>query len=460
MRESVRCSTCSEHWVTASKKQRSMPAARELVAYLDGRRAGTFLQESTGNTVFVYDEEYRRDPLSTPLSLSMSTAVERHNKRKVLPWLNGLITDNDAARSAIAQRFDVNPKNPFAILEHTGADTPGAVQLLPPGKGSTDADSDRTAVERLADEDVAEQLRLVIDEYRDGTPDARLDQRFSLPGAQPKIALVRDRGEWARALGATPTTHLLKPVPPDGFRRVDVVEYLTLTAASNLGLTTAEFWIEQIGPHRVFVSKRYDREPGADGIIRRLHQEDLGQALSTDPAKKYQRRDGGPGIGAVATLIRALALSDSQRVQTGWEFFRGVAFNSVAYCTDAHIKNYSMMLDGAHSQLAPLYDLNTIAPYLDDRSRFGARGEAPQAAMSIDGEYRFDAMSDAGFAKEAKKLGVDGGRAVDEVRRLRRDLVGAFEIARDSLVTVDDDTTSFAQEVVDGVARIPSLTRS
>ncbi|MDY0913432.1 HipA domain-containing protein [Rathayibacter festucae] len=437
-----------------------MAAARELVAYLDGRRAGAFLQETTGNTVFVYDNEYRRDPLSTPLSLSMSKAVERHGKRRVLPWLNGLLPDNDAARSAIAQRFDVNPKNPFAILEHTGADAPGAVQLLPPGEGSTDADSDRTAVETLADEDVAEQLRLVIDEYRDGTADARLDQRFSLPGAQPKIALVHDRGGWARALRATPTTHILKPVAPDGFRRVDVVEYVTLTAANTLGLATAEFWIQQIGPHRVFVSKRYDREPGADGIIRRLHQEDLGQALSTDPAKKYQRRDGGPGIGAVATLIRALALSDSQRARIGWEFFRGVAFNSVAYCTDAHIKNYSMMLDGAHSRLAPLYDLTTIAPYLDDRSRFGARGEAPQAAMSIDGEYRFDAMSEAGFAKEAKKLGVDGGRAVDEIRRLRRDLVGAFEDARDSLVALDDDTTSFAQEVVDGVARIPSLTRS
>ena len=437
-----------------------MPAARELVAYLDGRRAGRFLQENTGDTVFVYDDEYRRDPLSTPLSLSMSTAVERHSKRKVLPWLNGLLPDNNAARSAVAQRFDVNPKNPFAILEHTGADTPGAVQLLPPGEESTDADDDRTAVEALADEDVAEQLRLVIDEYRDGTADARLDQRFSLPGAQPKIALVHDRGGWARALGATPTTHILKPVAPDGFRRVDVVEYVTLTAANTLGLATAEFWIQQIGSHRVFVSKRYDREPGSDGRIRRLHQEDLGQALSTDPAKKYQRRDGGPGIGAVATLIRALALSETQRVRIGWEFFRGVAFNSVAYCTDAHIKNYSMMLDGADSRLAPLYDLNTIAPYLDDQSRFGARGEAPLAAMSIDGEYRFDAMSEAGFAKEAKKLGVDGGRAVDEIRRLRRDLVGAFENARDSLVALDDDTTGFAQEVVDGVARIPSLTRS
>ncbi|AZZ50635.1 HipA domain-containing protein [Rathayibacter festucae] len=437
-----------------------MAVPRELVAYLDGRRAGTFLQENTGDTVFVYDDEYRRDPLSTPLSLSMSKAVKRHGKRQVLPWLNGLLPDNDAARSAIAQRFDVNPRNPFAILEHTGSDAPGAVQLLPPGEESTDADSDRTAIETLADEDVAEQLRLVIDEYRDGTADARLDQRFSLPGAQPKIALVHDRRGWARALRATPTTHILKPVAPDGFRRVDVVEYVTLTAANTLGLATAEFWIQQIGPHRVFVSKRYDRAPGADGIIRRLHQEDLGQALSTDPAKKYQRRDGGPGIGAVATLIRALALSDSQRVRIGWEFFRGVAFNSVAYCTDAHIKNYSMMLDGAHTRLAPLYDLNTIAPYLDDRSRFGARGEAPQAAMSIDGEYRFDAMSEAGFAKEAKKLGVDGGRAVDEIRRLRRDLVGAFESARDSLVALDDDTTSFAQEVVDGVARIPSLNRS
>ncbi|KZX20738.1 HipA N-terminal domain-containing protein [Rathayibacter tanaceti] len=125
-----------------------MPTARELVAYLDGRKAGTFLQESTGNTVFVYDRDYRSDPLSTPLSLSMSKAVERHNKRKVLPWLTGLIPDNDAARSAIARRFDVNPRNPFAILEHTGSDAPGAVQLLPPGEASTGTDATGTR-ERL-----------------------------------------------------------------------------------------------------------------------------------------------------------------------------------------------------------------------------------------------------------------------------------------------------------------------
>ncbi|WP_161489652.1 HipA domain-containing protein [Rathayibacter tanaceti] len=317
---------------------------------------------------------------------------------------------------------------------------------------------DRNARKTLKDEDVAEQLRLVLDEYRDGTPDARLDQRFSLPGAQPKIALVRYQGEWARALGATPTTHILKPVPPDGFRRVDVVEYLTSTAASSLGLTTATFWMQQIGPHRVFVSERYDREHGADGIVRRLHQEDLGQALSTDPAKKYQRREGGPGIAAVASLVHSLALDEAERAVIAWDFFCGVAFNSVAYCTDAHIKNYSIMLEGSRVRLAPLYDLNTIAPYLDDQLRFGDRGQPPQAAMSVDGEYRFDAMSETGFATEARKLGVDAGRAIDEVRRLRHDMVGAFEDARDTLVALDDETTGFARDVVDGVARIPSLT--
>ena len=435
-----------------------MAADRELIAFLDGRRAGLFRQDSRGNVTFVYDEDYLRDPSSTPLSLSMGKAVARHPKRAALPWLDGLIPDNVAARRAIADRFGVSSKNPFAILEHTGADAPGAIQLVPTESDSVDVGADRTSAVPLSEMEVAEQLDLVIEEYRDGRADARLEQRFSLPGAQPKLALVHRDGGWARAVGATATTHILKPVPADGLRRMDVVEYLTLAAARQLGLRTTEFRIEQIGPHRVFVAKRYDRVLGPDGTVRRLHQEDLGQSLSVHPDKKYQRRDKGPGVGEIGTLIRSLGISDSDRAELGWQFFQGLAFNSAAYCTDAHIKNYSVMLDGPRVGLAPLYDLNTVVPYLDERLRFGPNGQPPLAAMSVGGEYRFGSMTEAGFAVEARRLGVDPDRGVNEVRRLRRGLLGAFELARDQLISIDDETAAFGRAAIDRLATIPTLT--
>lgn len=434
-----------------------MAANHELVAYLDGRHIGRFRQSGAGNLTFEYDEAYQRDPFSTPLSLSMSKVRAHHPRRSALPWLEGLIPDNAAARAAIAARFGVSPRNPFAILEHTGADAPGAIQLLPPGRPARGETGIESASQPLSDADVAEQLDLVIEEYRDGRSDARLEQRFSLPGAQPKLALVKTSGGWRHAMGATPTTHILKPLPPEGLRRADVVEFLTMTAARELGLRTSGFWLQTLGRHRVFVAERYDRVSNDDGVVRRLHQEDLGQSLGTHPDKKYQRSDRGPGVGEVGVLIRSLSISDSERAAIGWSFFQGLAFNSIAYCTDAHIKNYSVMLDGPRVTLAPLYDLNTLAPYLDDHLRFGPTGQHPLAAMSVGGEYRFAAMTDGGLASEAARLGVDQDRALDEVQRLRRNMIDAFEHARDELVSLDDESAEFARTAVDRIAAIPTL---
>ncbi|MGV9671832.1 HipA N-terminal domain-containing protein [Gordonia sp. NPDC003504] len=54
------------------------------------------------------------------MSLSMRLSIAEHRRRVVLPGFNGLITDNAAAREAIARRFGVAAGNAFAILERTG----------------------------------------------------------------------------------------------------------------------------------------------------------------------------------------------------------------------------------------------------------------------------------------------------------------------------------------------------
>jgi len=98
----------------------------------------------------------------------------------------------------------------------------------------------------------------VVDEYRDGRPHPDTAQRFSLAGAQPKIALHRGPAGWARPLGSTPTTHILKPTPGT-YRRLDLVEHLTMRAATHLGLTVAGSELTQFGGIHAFVTARYDR---------------------------------------------------------------------------------------------------------------------------------------------------------------------------------------------------------
>jgi serine/threonine-protein kinase HipA len=177
---------------------------------MDGTLCGRVEQSSSGNLTFRYYPEYQAAPNATPLSLSMPLAATLHKKRNVLPFLQGLLPDSEGALQTIARRFRVSPSNPFAILEHIGADVAGALQFMRPGTGSSDGILARTAVKPVSDRDVAKMLDHVVTEYKDGTPYDDSAGRFSLAGAQPKIALHQlPNGDWAVPEDATPTTHIL-----------------------------------------------------------------------------------------------------------------------------------------------------------------------------------------------------------------------------------------------------------
>jgi serine/threonine-protein kinase HipA len=300
----------------------------------------------------------------------------------------------------------------------------------------------------LTDSDVAELLSAVREEYRDGRSPVEAAGRFSLAGAQPKIALLRtEQEQWATPHGSTPTTHILKPVSGD-FKRIDVVEHMTMRAATLMGLKLAATRLQAFGAERAFITTRYDRI-SKRGVWQRLHQEDLGQALSVPPSKKYQRQDGGPGVGAVAQLFRGLPRLADRSAAAG-AFYQALMFNVTLECTDAHIKNYSVLLEGRAVKFAPLYDLATYAPYKRP-------GLTTYAAMKIGQEYQFDKIGITQCLDAAKALGVDPEWARDTVLRLRRDAVGAFETARDELIGTDSDTAAFATGVLESVARLPGL---
>lgn len=416
-----------------------------LQVFMDGTFCGHIQQSASGDMRFTYDEGYAARPDATPLSLSMPLSVIEHRKRSILPFLDGLITDNPAAREAIGREFDVSPKSPFAILQHTGADVAGALQIVPPSQEASDATLPRGGFDVLTESDVETHLAAVVEEYRDGrAPDSGVG-RFSLAGAQPKIALLRTvEGEWASPSGSTPTTHILKPVA-GGFRRIDVVEHMTMRAAGLLGLNVASTSLREFGSIRAFVAERYDRVL-VDGTWRRRHQEDLGQALGTSPAKKYQREDGGPGVADVARLFRSLPRRED-RHPASRAFFMGLMFNVAVEGTDAHIKNYSMLLEGNAARFAPLYDLTTYAPYKSD-------GQVTRSAMKVGGEYRFSAIGDEQCLSAARALGVETEDATEILRHIRSGLVDAFVQARDGITGIDDETSSFANDVLDSVSRL------
>jgi len=123
--------------------------------------------------------------------------------------------------------------------------------------------------------------------------------------------------------------------------------------------------------------ERYDRIR-TGRTIRRVHQEDVCQALGLPPTKKYQS-DGGPGVREIAGLLTTFSTAPAQDTNT---LVGAIAFNWLVAGTDAHSKNYALLL-GSESRvrLAPLYDLASALPYP------GVRPIGLKIAMKIGGEY-------------------------------------------------------------------------
>jgi serine/threonine-protein kinase HipA len=422
---------------------------KQLDLYLDGVRCGTVAQSSSGNLTFDYDEAYRTIPDATPLSLSMPLAAMTHKKRSILPFLQGLLPDNDDALRAMATRFAVSANNPFALLEHVGTEVAGAVQLIAKGGSASDAVRGRSRVRAISEEEVATLLEHTVLEYTEGAPYFDEAGRFSLAGAQPEIALHQlPDGRWGIPKDAMPTTHILKP-SVGRFRRVDVVEVLTMRAAELLGNEVARSELARFGAWNVFVTRRYDREV-RDGAWRRLHQEDLCQALSVPPDKKYQHRDGGPGLADVAELIRSFPF-EADRVAAGERFYRAFVFNVIAGCTDAHAKNYSLLLEGQTVRLAPLYDLATYAAYWDGRARL-------DSAMSVEGQYGLEHIGVEALVAAGRRFGV-GSDAREIVERTRAEMLGAFEMASAEIEDLGVEVREVADDLLRGLRRLPLVLR-
>jgi len=424
-----------------------------LNVYLDGVLAGQLAQAPGGAVTFTYDSTYsaRRSP--TPLSLSMPLSGSRHSNRVVSAWLEGLLPDNLAVREEWGRRFEASPRNPFALLRHVGRDAAGAVQVLPVDVYPPDAAQRTGHVRRLSERETSKLLR-TLTVRDDGWEVGEGSGRWSLAGAQNKVALHRlGDGGWGVPEDSTPTTHILKPTRSDTrFADLHVNEFVCLHAAGLLGLRVAEVELVDFGGAKTLVSTRYDRGRGRGGVWLRLHQEDLLQAMSYPPSKKYQS-DGGPSVMNVASLLSTLALPDRDAVRSA--FFEALAFNVLVGGTDAHAKNYSLLLRGPRVAMAPLYDVASYAPYL-------TKGEAVRGSMKVGRNWQVRDVTVEDWVSVGLSLGLEAGEAVDRVEHLRKGLPEAVMAAAVSASTpfVKDARRVAAAVARQGHLKAPRLPRA
>lgn len=229
-------------------------------------------------------------------------------------------------------------------------------------------------------------------------------------------------GRWGVPLDATPTTHIVKPAIA-GFDDHHINEVLCQRTAVELGLRAASADLIDLDDIRAVVSTRYDRARDATGRVHRLHQEDLCQALSIHPSLKYQA-DGGPGVGEIADLLGTLELEDQQTCRE--RFFAGLFFNVLIGGTDAHAKNYSLLLHGSRVLLAPLYDLTSAAAYFTADQRL-------ESAMKIGNHRIMRSISGNDWLRAGRRLGLDADTAREHLFQLTDGLPAALDRATASL---------------------------
>jgi len=131
----------------------------QLIALLDGREVGT-VNYKNARLSFVYNDEWRIDPNTYPLSLSMPLASAEHGHARIEAFLWGLLPDNDRVLENWGRRFQVSPKNVFRLIAHVGEDCAGAVQFVRPERlEALQSGTVAKEVKWLTEDDVAERLR-------------------------------------------------------------------------------------------------------------------------------------------------------------------------------------------------------------------------------------------------------------------------------------------------------------
>ncbi|MEU4360795.1 HipA N-terminal domain-containing protein [Promicromonospora sp. NPDC023987] len=96
---------------------------RSLAVHLYGQRIGTLVQTAGGGHFFTYAETYA-EAGGTPLSLAMPIAPSSYAKKRIDPFLEGLLPDNSDVRERWGQRFGVNGRITSRRDDHANRVTP------------------------------------------------------------------------------------------------------------------------------------------------------------------------------------------------------------------------------------------------------------------------------------------------------------------------------------------------
>jgi serine/threonine-protein kinase HipA len=413
-----------------------------LNVLLNGRLVGHLNKSSAGAIDFQYDTGWLAWEHAMPVSLSLPLREDRYIGQPVIAVFENLLPDNDAIRRRLAASMQAEDSDAYSLLAVIGRDCVGALQFVREGVDAGPVGEVRG--EEVTDEQIAETLKQLGTVPLGVTAESEF--RISIAGAQEKTALLREGDRWCKPLGATATTHILKPEIGKTRSGLDLTlsvenEHLCMKFASALGLPVAKTTIEHFAGQRVLVVERFDRSWIGGGRLLRLPQEDCCQALSVPPDTKYQA-DGGPGMHEIINLLKG---SDDPEADQKVFLKAQICFWLLA-ATDGHAKNFSVFLHpGGRFRLTPLYDIMSAQPNLDANE---IRKNKLKLAMSVGDQrhYVIDTILPRHFVQTANRSGVSTEVVTALFEELLEDVPKALEKVRTEL------PSGFPEKLVESIS--------
>lgn len=424
-----------------------------LNVFLNGRQVGSLRRQASGAIEFQYGADWLSWEHTQPVSLSLPLREDRYIGEPVIAVFDNLLPDSVPIRRRIAERVRADGDDAYSLLAKVGRDCVGALQFLP--DGVTPGPAGEVEGRPIGADYIAHKLGDLT-----ATPlgmDEDDEFRISLAGAQEKTAFLFWKKKWHVPRGTAATTHILKPqigVLPSGIDLSQSVEneYLCLKLTAAFGLPSANVTVADFKGNRALVVERFDRHWTRDKRLLRLPQEDLCQALSVPPSRKYES-DGGPGVAAILDLLKG---SDEPEADRRF-FFKSQAMFWLLCVTDGHAKNFSIFLNpGGRFAMTPLYDVISAQPAID-------RGEIRRTRIKLataigdNRHYAVDDIVPRHFMQMAARCGIPAS--------VIRGMFGEFleiEEAAVSNVTADlpaDFPMELARSVIDGLRRRLGLMR-
>lgn len=403
--------------------------SRTLNIYLHDTFAGQMIQSDSGKLSFSYKEDYV-EKKHAPLSLSLPLRNETFEDDVVRAFFSGLLPD-DIVRHRLARYLGVSEKNPFSLLEVIGGECAGALSLYP--EGQTPPTPSEEDVEILDDKKLQEILDLLKRRPLLAGDDGL---RLSLAGAQDKIAVGLRSNKIALIKGTSPTTHILKPVIGDIKDSVHN-ELFCMRLAKLVGMDVPTTDIRYVNGTPCFLVERYDRVQESNGQIKRLHQEDICQALGIMPDIKYER-EGGPSFIQCQEVLRTYS---SQPAVDQIALLERLIFNYLIGNADAHGKNFSLLYPGRNNpKLAPAYDLLSTRVYPEI---------AIKMAMKIGGKYKPDDV----FLSHWHMLVPD---TVVARKNLEKQLAGMIKVCRKNIqpLITDLEKQDIKSDIFNDIAEV------